>query len=277
LISEVSPVAKPTGEQVNFNPLDVLAAFLNAYPQAHPGRQAMLDIFGQQLRLSADLAEKAGLRLVVRDHSHSGYMSPFRDDRSSFLESCSGFDSIRSLVTVRYPFSSYMSLKRNGWDIHVRDYEDYCGRYMHFLDHHAAAEIVKYEHFCQEPEHSVREFCRILDLAYCETFAERWPVRKLTGNSGRGREMSEIRPLPFRDWTEERSEALSKLAIHAELCRRLGYHPDLAVYAAEANKLAGMPPSPSIDSSKKTRFVQRIRRYGRYVGWRRVDGRGQRL
>jgi hypothetical protein len=238
LVSEVSPIGESRPKMVHFHPLDVGGAFLNSYPEARPDLATMVDIFGQQLRLTSDLAQRAGLELVVRDHPHTAYMRRTIAERSAFLDACASFETIHSLVSVRYPYSSFLSLGRTGWDKHLEGYEDYCRRYLRFLDHHATAAIIQYEGFCADPQGTMRTICRVLDLEFDETFEVRWQSHKVTGNSGRGATMDRIQPLPFHDWTAARAEELAGIAVHAQLCDQLGYPADLATYAREANALA---------------------------------------
>src|SRR4051794_14197250 len=98
LLSEVSPVAEPRPREVRFDPLNVVGAFLNGYPQARPDHAPLVEVLGEQLHITADLAQRASLRLVVRDHSHSGYMRHVVADRSAFLDACSTFGTTLSLV-----------------------------------------------------------------------------------------------------------------------------------------------------------------------------------
>jgi hypothetical protein len=247
LVSEVSPVADPRPRDVRFDPLNVVGAFLNGYPEARPDLATMVEAFGAQLRLTTDLAERAGLRLVVRDHSHSGYMRAIVQDRSAFLAACASFPDTLSLVTVRYPFSSYVSMRRKGWDRYLPDYADYCRRYLRFLDDHAAIPRVRYEAFCTDPQGTMQQICRVLDVPFDATFEERWTGHNVTGNSGRGAAMSSIQPLPFRDWTPERADELSRNPDHANLCGRLGYPSDLTAYAVAANEEAGIGPVAAIE------------------------------
>lgn len=106
---------------------------------------------------------------------------------------------------------------------------------------------MRYEAFCADPQQTMQQVCRVLDLPFDATFEERWAGQKVTGNSGRGAEMRSIAPLPFRDWTPERADELSGIAAHAELCDRLGYPADLTTFAIATNVEAGVGSVAAFD------------------------------
>lgn len=261
ILSEISPLGGLHSPAKYFDPFDVLVKFIKSYPSARPDQDTMCRLFGGQLLQAEELARQAGLSLVARDHSHSAYMREWEliGARSAFLDACSPFQQIHSLITVRYPFSSYMSVKRNKWEGVIRDYKDYCCRYMRFLDHHENIKIFKYENFCIDPHSVLRDICYELDLRYSPSFDPAWKVQTITGNSGRMKDATQIQSLAFPHWSAENAEALLRNTPHKELCERLEYASDLTDYAISSNELAVDIADQEADALKYLTQILRAR------------------
>ena len=58
--------------------------------------------------------------------------------------------------------------------------------------------IIKYEDFCEKPYEVTKEICEVLNLQFNKFFMEIFFKVELTGDSGRGNEMTTIEPLPPR-------------------------------------------------------------------------------
>ena len=114
---------------------------------------------------------------------------------------------VRSIVTVRHPIDSYMSLKLNKW-IHFNPatFDEYCNRYVTFLRAYEGVPIVRYENFIVDPQLILQDICNILDLPFNEQFLDLFDVNKLTGDSGRSGGV--IEPRPRREVGADMSEEL---------------------------------------------------------------------
>jgi hypothetical protein len=222
LLSEVDPFsslhysAKPA-----FAPTDMITLVR----QSNRGASAelVLKLFFNSIETVLLDATARGLRLVLRDHTHSHYCTGGAvNERPTFRELVKEKYPTLSLVTVRHPLDSYLSLSANKW-IHFAPYniEEYARRYHKFLDDYASVAIVRYEDLIDHPHATMREICRVLDLAYQEQFFDLFNVVQMSGDSGRaGGEISlrQRRPVP----TEVEKSARESVALQ-ELLERLGY------------------------------------------------------
>ncbi|MGE4322590.1 MAG: sulfotransferase [Sphingobium sp.] len=223
LLSEVDPLSQLT-KNVSFAPSDVVQqSRLAARPVA---QEAEVGIFLAGLDVVYKDSSRNGLDLVIRDHSHSMFhFGPAVPDRRTLREIVRDLVPLRSVVTVRHPIDSFLSLREMNWDRHFspNTLEEYCLRYGAFLDRHDDLQIIRYEDFLSEPEAVMRQLCDILDLAYIDTFAYTFQAIHLSGNSGRGGET--LRAHPRRAISEAVSLEMSDSRAYAQLCDRLGYDP----------------------------------------------------
>jgi hypothetical protein len=94
-----------------------------------------------------------------------------------------------SILTVRNPLDSFLSLVAAfaaGWArFQPSTFDEYCKRYMLFLDAHKGLPIFKYETFVDEPEVTMEQMCTALQLRYSASFTETFDVFRFSGDSGR--------------------------------------------------------------------------------------------
>ena len=129
---------------------------------------------------------------------------------------------VRSVVTVRHPLDSYLSLIANGWvDFQPACLEEYCCRYLRFLDDYDEQPIFKYEDFVEDTSSELEKISRALELPFNAEFESGLDLIRLTGDSGRSgvaivrRERREVGP-------QVREEVETSSSYHA-LCVRLNY------------------------------------------------------
>jgi hypothetical protein len=220
LLSEVNPAAP---QSHYFNPLDPIAVMSHkssvinaAFTEAEQLRR---------YKICVDVAKQMNTKIVFRDHSHTDY-SFGTIKRRSLLTLLQKLDKkIASLVTVRNPIDSWYGLIAANFP-RVESFQDYCERYNVFLDDYADLPVVKYEDFVAVPQRSGQQICSALSLPYLDDFESLHAVT-LTGNSGRGQLMNEIRKLDRRPLTKAQSGPMYKTKAVTDLFDRLSYDWDL--------------------------------------------------
>ncbi|MCB4457205.1 sulfotransferase [Leisingera sp. McT4-56] len=224
LLSEVDPLSTMTHRN-SFLPADLIGlAKLGSSP---PEQETLLRIFRAGLAALEMDTRAEGRDLILRDHAHShfccGSAIPERPSLRQILEQ--GGYRLQSLVTVRHPLDSYLSLLRQNW-VHWQPaaLEEYARRYLAFLDHYAGAELLRYEDFVAEPQARMTQICKILGLAFNPDFQDDFAAIALSGDSGRRGEA--IEPRPRRPVPEELAQEAGASSAYASLCGRLGYDPE---------------------------------------------------
>lgn len=219
--SDFAPSDLIRQSQTNLRPLpdrDVIATFL-----------ASLEVMHKSYR-------RAGRRLVIRDHTHSQFcMSPNPNDRPNLHEILGEKFEVSSIVTVRHPLDSFISLRRKKWVMFEPDsLDEYCRRYLLFLETYRNTPILRYEDFVEEPQRSSAFLADSLMLAHTEHWRDLLPVIELTGDSGR--KGDEIEPRQRREVPGPLIEEARHSRRYHNLCERLNYDADPAapVYAVFA-------------------------------------------
>lgn len=224
LLNEIDPLSKRHMPRAAswFLPSDILID-LHGAPRRLPDRlfshtfQAGILALRQEVR-------RLGQLLVLRDHSHSQFCSDGVDPdaRQTLREILLEVAPVLSLVTVRQPIASFLSLREHQW-VHFRPatFDEYCRRYMLFLDRHADLPVIRYEDFVVEPEATLQRMCDLLDLNYASDFGAVRGLFHLSGGSGRASDR--IGPRPPREVPADLEVELQNSAHHVALCERLGY------------------------------------------------------
>lgn len=233
LLSEVDPLSRyvPPGD---FTPTDMVLLLRRSSQGVSDSLLA--ELFAAQVRVLQADAQARGLHLVLRDHAHSQFChGSVVEERPTLREMLPAGLPVLSLVTVRHPLDSFVSLARAGW-LHFdpRSVDTYCRRYHLFLDRHAGLPVLRYEDFVAAPQVAMQALCRALALDYDPRFAERFGLYRLSGDSGRSGERIAARP------SHPEAVALETEAAHSEafrrLVQRLGY--GLAAGSTTPNPIA---------------------------------------
>jgi hypothetical protein len=222
LLSEVAPHSHM--DERRFCPTDLIQ-LLRASSRGS-GSELEIEVFLAGLEALYRQCTKRGLRLVLRDHPHSIYCSDSaKEDSVCLYNIVSRQHRIVSVVTVRHPLDSYLSLVEHGWVTkRISNIELYVGAYSKFLDDHADLMRFKYEELVQDPEPIIKKMCEALELPFNPAFNELFHAHKLSGDSGRAGRAIEI-----RDRREIPGEILDQVRgseIYIGLCERLGYPAD---------------------------------------------------
>jgi hypothetical protein len=223
LLSEIDPLSTmPLGGTTHpFMPTDVIGL---ARRSTRGVDEALLaQMFRAALEvLHADTVRR-GCRLVLRDHAHSHFcLAGQIPDRPTLRAIVSAGLPVCSLVTVRHPVDSFVSLQRNGWIAFAPStIDEYARRYVAFLDRHHGVPVVRYEDLVAEPVAAMSRICDALQLALREDFADYQDLFMLSGSSGR--QGDRIAPRPRGPEVEQWLAAARDSERARELCRRLGY------------------------------------------------------
>lgn len=191
LLSEVDPLSTlPHGpKKSKFVPTDMIGLMRRSSRGAD--ERLLLNIFCNSLRLIYEDCAARGLRLVLRDHAHSQFCTGAEiPDRPSLRQALpfgtAVKSAVKSLVTVRHPLDSYLSLVANGWrHFQPQSLDEYAKRYLAFLEHYRDAPLVRYEEFIINPTLSMGHICQHLDIPMNPDFVDLFSLVELSGDSGR--------------------------------------------------------------------------------------------
>ncbi len=196
LLSEVDPLSslvRPSAKP-KFTPTDMVT--LMRQSTRGTSTQLLIDLFLNNLEIIYSKLIPCGLRLVLRDHAHSHYCSgAIILERPSLLDIIAARFSTLSIVTVRDPIDSYLSLKSQGWmHFSPSSFDEYCARYTYFIRSYEGMPIVRYEDFVNEPSTEMVKICNLLELPFNPDFPELFDAFQISGNSGRSGDIIEKRP-----------------------------------------------------------------------------------
>ncbi len=220
LLSEVDPLSRyaPPGD---FTPTDMVLLLRRSSQGVSD--ELLAELFAAQLRVLHADAARRGLHLVLRDHAHSQFChGRLVEPRPTLRELVPAGLPLRSLVTVRHPLDSFVSLARAGWlHFEPRSVDAYCRRYHAFLDRHAGLPVLRYEDFVSAPQPAMQALCRALALDFDPRFAERFGQFRLSGDSGRSGET--IAPRPSHPEAVALEAEAARSEAFRQLVQRLGY------------------------------------------------------
>lgn len=222
LLSEVEPFSQMQTESFKgFNPTDLIQQLRHGSRGTDTRLEAELFLAG--LRVLYLDCQRKGLRLVLRDHSHSRYcVGAAVADTPPLRELVGSIVSVRAIITVRHPFDSYLSVQDLGW-LHFEPatLDEYCHRYLRFLDENEGVPLFKYEDFVESPAATLSEMCKSLSLPFVEGFEQLFSVHRLSGDSGRSSDV--IRAVKRRMVPDMVMAEAKESAPFETLCNRLGY------------------------------------------------------
>lgn len=156
--------------------------------------------------------------LVLREHSHSDFcIGALNDDpRASLVDLMKDNFKIKSVVTIRNPIDSYLSLKANGWKhFSPFSFDEYCRRCLLFIEVYNGVEVIRYEDFICKPEKTMRKLSNILSLSYDESFVDKFSRFNVSGDSGRS--SNKISKRERRNLSEIEAEKISKSVFFKKL------------------------------------------------------------
>jgi len=221
LLSELHPL---TASMAPFYPLDPLGQVAWNYSHLLPSDERMYALFRDRLAPVVEMCRVHGKRLVLRDHSHSDYLTE-REPGTRLADALREQYPLRQVATIRNPIDAWLSMVENGFAGHLAGFEDYCERCLRFLDGYADVPVWRYEDFVADPDRVMQALCAQLDLPFLPGFVARAGGVVLSGDSGR--RPPSITALPRRAVPEGFLPAAVKLAAYREISDRFDYDADV--------------------------------------------------
>jgi hypothetical protein len=222
LLSEVEPFSDLPGDRQRiFNPTDLIRQIRHGSLGADSRLEAEVFLSGLQA-LYTDCRRK-GLRLVLRDHTHSHYCVGERVATTPTLRRLvESIAPVRAIVTVRHPLDSFLSMEKLGW-LHFRPatLDEYCERYQRFLDDYDGIPLFRYEDLVDSPAAALQRMCEELALPFADGFGQLFSAQRLSGDSGRAADR--ILPRHRRPVSRALKVAIEESVRYRTVCDRLGY------------------------------------------------------
>lgn len=222
VLSEVDPLSSLDDKNTTrFCPTDLI--WLARLSTRGATNELVTEIFLRGISAILDDSEMKGQRLIIRDHSHSHYcMGDQAGSRKTLREILEQKFRCLSVMSVRHPLDSFLSLRVNGWDhFSPKTLDEYCKRYMLFLSHNRNVPVYRYEDFVAQPKNTIREICERLQISYNSDFSRLFYVYSMSGDSGRCGEIVERRPR--RKIPDDVIDQIDSSKSYPALCTRLGY------------------------------------------------------
>lgn len=227
MLSEIDPLGTlhlPPARQPFF-PTDMISS-LRYDPRGLPDKTAER-MFLAALEALHQTTSEEGRHLVLRGHPHSQYC--VRSDpeaRPSLQAIVSRVMPSLAILTVRHPLDSFLSLDVNGWH-HFEPFtlDEYARRYLLFLNNHAALPRYRYEDFVSDPETTLSQMAKNLQLPMSPAFETTMSLFVLSGQSGRTG--LRIAARPRRNIPQTVADSIGKSAHYTELCALLEYDTDV--------------------------------------------------
>lgn len=223
MLSEVHPIAP---SRVSFDPFDPLPQLLANYPELGPDRQGQKDEFRRRLGLVWESCRKAERRLVLRNHAHSDFLGLEASRQLEIESALPEGAEMRRAATLRDPVDAFISMHVSGFAKHLRNFDDYCVRVEDFLSQFAPEEIETYESFVSDPAAVTKRLCQRLGVTYAPGREAAFSEISLSGNSGRGKDWTEIKSTSRRPFSPEFRRAVLSSAAYGRIAERFGYPPD---------------------------------------------------
>ncbi|WP_150046776.1 hypothetical protein [Methylomonas rhizoryzae] len=230
LLSEIDPfsrlgLSKP--QNPTFQPRDIIS-ILHQSDGAFD-RELIKDIFCNDIGLILEQLSKTNKCLILREHTHSIYLTGDKARNEVLLDNIlSEHYLVKSIVTVRNPIDSYLSLRENKW-LHFSppNFDEYCIRYLNFLRDHANVKTFRYEDFVKQSNKIMFDMCRELSIRFDPGFTDTFSQFKLTGDSGRKGDI--ISERPRRAYDLNFVNEVNNSANFKEVCKLLSYDDNIAL------------------------------------------------
>lgn len=224
LLSEVDPLSElsANGSARRFSPTDLIYRIGDT--RLIHNTTLITEVFIRGLSAIYDHCCNIGSNLVIRDHSHSHFCTTVNYSTRLTLKAIlsSTFPTL-SILTVRHPLDSFLSLQACDW-IHFSPptLQEYSRRYVAFLNAYSDCARIKYEDFVADPERVMRQICNHLALPYAAHFLDAFETIALSGDSGR--KGGEIKLRARRDIPASIAAETETSELFQKLCAELGYY-----------------------------------------------------
>lgn len=224
LLSEVDPLSRlmiGNGRNPIFAPTDLI---YNARVALRPvDDHVAVEMFQASLTVLQAHLQKSGQNLVIRDHSHSHFCTNEDPEARPTLRALvQQVTPVRSVVTIRHPLDSFLSLERNGWH-HFSPFtlEEYARRYLLFVEQYRDVAMIRYEDIVAEPEPWTEKICEELALPFRPGLDAMLSITPMSGDSGR--KASTIGSRSRRAISPDIQKQIVSSPSYEQLCCALGY------------------------------------------------------
>ncbi len=222
LLSEVHPLSQlHVSDRPKFAPTDLTyLALLSKLPFID---ELSKKIFKADVDVIAKHTAQTGKYLIIREHSHSDYLVGGSPGDAGIIKTLLQEDhQLLCILTVRHPVDSYLSLISTNW-LHFEPatFDEYCRRYLIFIEHNKEVPLYRYEDFVDDPASVLLHMCKSLALPFNEDFQDIFDMNRLSGDSGRVSNIIEKRTR--RSFKKEFETELNESTNYRELCDRLDY------------------------------------------------------
>jgi len=223
LLSEVDPLSplQFKTQRSRFAPTDPILLARGALNPIDD--TTAVEMFVASVKVLHDRMRQTGRHLILRDHAHSQFCTDSDwTERPSLAQMLTDRLPLCSVLSVRHPVDSFLAVAQNNWR-HFSPFtlEEYSCRYLAFLSEYENVPIIRYERFVAEPDDTMREVCRYLELVYNPDWKALIGVMNMSGDSGRRGD--KIAPRPRRTYTEELVREAHESASFKSLCQKLEY------------------------------------------------------
>jgi hypothetical protein len=244
VLNEVDPrslLALEPEAQPRFTPRDMISLM---HQSSQLGDKDLIDeVFLSDVQVMSRRLAGRGQALLLRDHTHSAYLLGTAVRGGPTLrQTLRRRFSVHSIVTVRNPIDSYLSLKFNKWmQFEPATFDEYCHRYLKFLSDYEGVKWFRYEDFVARPREVMREMGVALQLPYDDSFIEQFPKFKFSGDSGRKGDV--IEPRARREYDEAFVAEVNASSAFKALAYRLGYADVLEVIGTSSDNSMNSDPT----------------------------------
>lgn len=227
LLSEVNPLSRLhiADTKPRFSPTDLTyLALCGKFPLIN---ELSENIFKANMGVLIKHTESLGKYLLIREHSHSDYLTAQEPVGLSTVRRLLNQDyRLKFVLTVRHPIDSYLALQHNDWiEFIPNTFDEYCRRFLLFIEQNQLTTIYKYEDFVSNPQNEVKHMCKSLDLPFNQDFMELFDLYTTTGDSGRKSNI--IARRERREYDCLFAEEVRKSEFYTKLCNTLEYETEL--------------------------------------------------
>jgi hypothetical protein len=224
VLSEIDPFAHlfhTDRYKPKFMPTDVLA-MVSGWKE--PFTEALVEtLFLDSMQTIAERLTAENKTLVLRGHAHAAYLTgPEVRPSAKLTNVLKQKFQLYSAVSIRHPIDSYLSLMAQKWDHFTPNtFDEYCRRYVVFLEDHADSVWFKYEDLVESPESTIASLCKALEMDFDPSFAAEFFNYQLSGDSGRRGDV--IAPRPRRELPAGFADEVESSASFRKLSNLTGY------------------------------------------------------
>lgn len=229
LLSEIDPLTRKTihPRDPEFSPTDLIyGARIALRPVADETVERM---FLAALKVLQEDVCRDGGYLILRDHTHSHFCTDSAPPhRATMRELLQREGNVKSVLTVRHPLDSYLSLLKNNWhrEFSPSTIDEYARRYLAFLERYENVARFRYEDFVSAPNDVLKQICQVLEIPFSADVEKLLPAVVLSGDSGRS--SNRITPRPRAPVPPAILDEMEQSAAFAALCAALDYPTDVA-------------------------------------------------